>query len=280
MISRVRFDEFRALRNVDVDLHPLTVLIGPNDTGKSSFLDWINQNVPTHDFSIQGTRPATWRLFRLPALGPKMSSPGASESLEGTAPPLATAGDNIPAILDALYRRDPQRYERIVNALRTLVPGLKRVEIYTPKAADRAILVALDDDQRITGEELSAGVKLLFFFTTLIHHPEPPELIMIEEPENGVHPKRLGEIVEMLRGLTTGAMGGRPSQVILSTHSPYLLDHVTPPDDQVIVFRRDADGSRSATEVDTERLKLFLDEFMLGEVWFNQGEEGLIPKTA
>jgi len=65
-------------------------------------------------------------------------------------------------------------------------------------------------------------------------------------------------------------------QVILSTHSPYLLDHVRLPEDQVIVFAREEDGRRTAHEADQARLKTFLDEFMLGEVWFNQGEEGLV----
>ncbi len=39
MISRVQIANFRALKRVDVSLKPLTVLIGPNDSGKSSFLD-------------------------------------------------------------------------------------------------------------------------------------------------------------------------------------------------------------------------------------------------
>ena len=83
----------------------------------------------------------------------------------------------------------------------------------------------------------------------------------------------------LLRGLTRGELAGRPVQVVLTTHSPYLLDHVTLPQDQVIVFRREDDGTRSAREVDEQRLKAFLDEFMLGEVWFNQGEDGLLAST-
>jgi hypothetical protein len=43
-------------------------------------------------------------------------------------------------------------------------------------------------------------------------------------------------------------------------------------------FKRNDDGSRTAEPVDTERLKDFLSEFMLGEVWYNQGEEGLVKR--
>ncbi len=38
MLQRVRIKNFRCLREVDVPLRPLTVLIGPNDSGKSAFL--------------------------------------------------------------------------------------------------------------------------------------------------------------------------------------------------------------------------------------------------
>ena len=106
----------------------------------------------------------------------------------------------------------------------------------------------------------------------------PPRLILIEEPETGVHPKRLADIVALLRKITQGLHGTHPAQVILTTHSPYLLDSIDPNVDQVLVFRRESDGSRSVKPVDVEGLKEFLDDFMLGEVWFNVGEDGLVAK--
>ena len=80
--------------------------------------------------------------------------------------------------------------------------------------------------------------------------------------------------------MAEGEFAGKRVQVVMTTHSPYLLDHIKLPEDQVIVFRRDpSDGSRTATEADHNRLKPFLDQFMLGEVWFKQGEEGLLPSA-
>ena len=46
----------------------------------------------------------------------------------------------------------------------------------------------------------------------------------------------------------------------------------------MLVFRRGDDGARTAEAVDAKRLELFLDEFKLGEVWFNQGEAGLVAR--
>ena len=83
--------------------------------------------------------------------------------------------------------------------------------------------------------------------------------------------------MSLLRDITQ-AKHGQPAQVVVSTHSPYLLDLVDMAKDQVLVFRRQEDGSCTAEPADAERLKVFLDEFMLGEVWYNQGEEGLVAK--
>ena len=48
----------------------------------------------------------------------------------------------------------------------------------------------------------------------------------------------------------------------------------------MLVFRRNDDGSRTCEPADAERLKNFLDEFMLGEVWYNEGEDGLVARKS
>jgi predicted ATP-dependent endonuclease of OLD family len=93
-----------------------------------------------------------------------------------------------------------------------------------------------------------------------------------------VHPQRLGDVIRLLREITQGKHGNHAAQVILTTHSPYLLDAIDLERDQVLVFKRCDDGSRTAEPVDRERLDKFLDEFKLGEVWFNEGEEGLVGR--
>lgn len=86
--------------------------------------------------------------------------------------------------------------------------------------------------------------------------------------------------MQLLRGITQGKFGKAPAQVILTTHSPYLLDYVKPEEDQVLVFQRADDGSRTAKPVDWGRLKEYFDGFMLGEIWFNEEEAGLVAQEA
>lgn len=296
MIRRALIQKFRALQKVDVELRPLTVLVGPNDSGKSSFLDAIDKSIhggfdredgwraiqpPDVQLFVDGDRRFTGsvEIFKLPSPGIPMDSQGVAEEPRRGAPPLAVDGSNLAAFLDYLLRKDRRRFDQVQAALKRLIPGFEDIAIATPSPDRRSISIRVEQDFEIPGHRLSTGVRMLFFFVALAHHPNPPQVALIEEPENGVHPRRLADIVGLLRSLTTGELSGQPVQVILSTHSPYLLDHVSVPADQVIVFRRESDGRRTAQAVDAERLKAFLDEFMLGEVWFNQGEEGLLASA-
>jgi predicted ATPase len=315
VLNRVTIENFRCLQHVDVDLRPLTVLIGPNDSGKSAFLAALEQligrnrapneadvwrmerNAVAHiavktragvfgrrgslagKWTLDGTMPAAARpitYFQVPSHGIPAISTGYSD--EGTPPDLTADGGQIPSLIDFLLRRDRARFDNFVQAACQLVPGLQNVHVATPKPDQRRLDIVIEEGLTLPVDQASAGVQLILFFLALAYHPTPPRTILLEEPENGVHPKRLQQIMELLRGLIKRKHGNYPAQVILTTHSPHLLDHVDLDEDQVLVFRRKPDGSCTAAPVDKDRLKEFLDEFMLGEVWFNEEEDGLVGR--
>jgi hypothetical protein len=103
-------------------------------------------------------------------------------------------------------------------------------------------------------------------------------LLLIEGPENGIYPKRLEEVVNLLRQLVQRTGGDSFPQIILSTHSPYVLSFFGP--DEVTFLSRipskpDAPVSarplRDAPQIH-ERMG---NEFYLGELWYNLDEEKL-----
>ncbi len=192
--------------------------------------------------------------------------------------PVGQNGERTAALLDYLLRRDRKRFFDVVDALRQNIPGLDDISIGTPDARTRQIELVIDGGFQLAADRASAGVRLLLFFVALSHHPRPPRTILLEEPENGIHTKRLKSVMQLLRSLTKPGQGRPAAQIIITTHSPYLLDAISLAEDQVLVFRRNDDGSRSAEPVDVERMKNFLDEFMLGEIWFNEEEAGLVAK--
>lgn len=107
-----------------------------------------------------------------------------------------------------------------------------------------------------------------------------PLTVLIGPNDYGIHPRRLSEVMQLLRGLTEGQFGTGKVQVIVTTHSPYLLDCVDLDTDQVLIFERLKDGTRHAVAANRDHLNEFFDGFMLGEIWFNAEESGLIgPRT-
>lgn len=326
MLTQLSVTGFRCFRQLDVELKPLTVLIGANDTGKSVFLDSIEylgpadatkldvidrfRGVPADGLKICGTfengeardlntKPMSKALkgkgfgpaagidiqdseiqrFQLPGTGILTECDGFGSN-DLVSLPMGIDGRRVAALVDHLLRNDLKRYLNLLDQLRRLVPGFEDLKIETPSANTRRIDFVIEDGFRIPAHKTSAGVRLLLFFLSLVHHPNPPKIILLEEPETGIHPKRLGDVMNLLRGITQGKFGKAPAQVILTTHSPYLLDYVKPEEDQVLVFQRANDGSRTAKPVDWSRLKEYFDGFMLGEIWFNEEEAGLVAQEA
>lgn len=130
------------------------------------------------------------------------------------------------------------------------------------------------DGYQLSAGLASGGMLMTLAFLTLIHWPKPSKLFLIEEPENGLHPSRLGEVVTMLRTLVKTNPG---SQVIMTTHSPLLLDHVEP--EEVRVFLRDDTYQVTVHDLaEVPGIKDRLKYMMLGELVYNEGESELIKE--
>lgn len=289
MIERLTITDYRCFRDVDVPLAPLTVLIGENNTGKSTFLDavalletgqkWHGPQAET--FQRRGDTATvritagthTWPVARvqMPASGPSMAADGVSD--ERGVPQLTT--ENLASYMDSLLRRDRKRFDEVVDAMKRAVPGLEDVLIEVPQPTVRRLRLRLEGGWEIDGNDISVGARIILFFVALAWHPSPPRLLLIEEPENGLHPRRLVEVMEILHGLCDARHSPVAVQVVISTHSPYLLDLADPERDQLLVFSRNADGSCVAKPLARDKVRVFLDEFGLGEVWTNEGEAGL-----
>ena len=322
MIDNVEIHNYRGLRHVHVALAPLTVLIGPNNSGKTSFLNaiefagrtqlstpgstsqfevsptdhWRNDTENTVAMSVGGRtlkrptpRPSNRYVmelqgsdftpvafFRLP-YDVAMTSGGFADSQNAVGLQLGQKGENVPAMVDFMLRRVRDRFDAMQAEARELIPGLQSLNVSTPQPQLRRLDLVMEDGWEMPADNASSGVRLLLFFLTLTHRPDPPRTILIEEPENGIHPMRLEAVMRMLIRLADSPDG---PQIILSTHSPYLLDCLTLEKHGVVVFSRDPEGGCTARNVDSERLKPFLTDFMLGEVWMNQGEQALVEESS
>ncbi len=201
-------------------------------------------------------------------------------------PTLSTTGDNLASVLDALITGpDRDAIHNLEEDLRRAVPTLRGVALRTVQLESGGFGKALDfvlagSGPRVTipASQASEGALLLTAFLTLAHS-DTPDVLLIEEPENGLHPSRLEMVISLLRKMSTGEIGNRARQVIVTTHNPLLLNYVRP--EEVRVVRRDPEtGTQVRPMSEATDLPKLLEEFAVGELWYMLGEDGLFARKA
>ena len=147
---------------------------------------------------------------------------------------------------------------------------------HAANASGKGIYFQLRNGRSIPVAQASDGSLLVLAYLTLLHLPDPPRVILVEEPENGIHPKRLEEVLKILRQLIESQ---NRTQIIMTTHSPYLLGFFKP--EEVTLCKKGPDGSVSVHPLGlSPDLKKQLDVFSLGEIWTAEGDEALAKAVA
>jgi predicted ATPase len=190
-------------------------------------------------------------------------------------PVLATDGGNLAACLDYLKSEHEAAFDLLMRDLRSMVPEVRSLALRAA-AGGQKFLAIQESYSPVAVPSLAASDGLLRFLAILaaLHDPRWPRFLAFEEPENGLHPRRLEQIVECMR-LATQATSTHPQrQVVLATHSPYLLDKVRP--EEVLVVTRDEGGTKIGPVADMESVKSLLEDAPLGELW-HRGTIGGVP---
>jgi predicted ATPase len=184
---------------------------------------------------------------------------------------LQNDGRNLAAFLHSLKRREPVYYLRIVKTIQQIAPFFDDFDLAPIPDDPNNILLNWkdrDSDHLFGPHQLSDGTLRSMALVTLLAQPEKelPGLIVIDEPEIGLHPYAL----EVLAGLVKGASVHRP--IILATQSAALVNQFAA-DDVVTVTREKAQSKFERQK--SESLASWLEEYAVGEIW----ERNLIGGT-
>ena len=148
---------------------------------------------------------------------------------------LSRSGDNLANVVQYLKEQHPDRLEAIFSVLRQRIPQLERVE--AEPMPDGRLLLQIKDapfDKPVLSRFASDGTMKMLAYLTVLHDPEPPRFIGVEEPENFLHPRLLPELAEECRAAS------ERTQLLVTSHSPFLLDAMRPK--EVRVLYRDSQG--------------------------------------
>jgi len=153
-------------------------------------------------------------------------------------------------------------YRRIVDTVRLIAPFFDDF-VLDPSGTSRDLMLnwrSVGSDQTFGPHQLSDGTLRAMCLVTLLLQPENelPGLIIVDEPELGLHPYALNLIAALFKKASHHA------QVLVSTQSSAFLDNFEPED--IIVANRVGQESRFERP-DAEKLAAWLDDYSLGEVW-------------
>ncbi len=154
---------------------------------------------------------------------------------------LSKTGENLPNVIQYLKEQHPDRLEKIFSILRQRIPRLERVD--ADPMPDGRLLLQIKDapfDKPVLAKYASDGTMKLLAYLTVLHDPEPPHFIGIEEPENFLHPRLLPELAEECRAASENA------QLLITSHSPFLLNAMRA--EEVRVLYRDEKGFTKAVK--------------------------------
>jgi len=140
-------------------------------------------------------------------------------------------GEDLAAFLNTLRALRPKQFEAVEKALHTLMPNVDGIEMDISELGEVELRLQ-ENGVAIPARVLSEGTLRLLGLLALTGSDSPPSLVGFEEPENGVHPRRIQLIAELLK--TRSSIG--QSQYVVTTHSPILTDLL--PDSSLFATRR------------------------------------------
>jgi predicted ATPase len=140
-------------------------------------------------------------------------------------------GEELAAFLNTLRALNEKQFRAVEKSLHLLVPSITGIDV-RPNDVGEVELRLQEGTKLMPARVVSEGTLRLLGLLALGGAKEPPTLLGFEEPENGIHPGRIELVANYLK---TQATEGE-SQLIVTTHSPLLLDML--PDDSLFVCRK------------------------------------------
>jgi predicted ATPase len=168
---------------------------------------------------------------------------------------------NLAAFLYKLKERHPDNYRQIERTIKRIAPFFQEFTLKPSELNSDTIRlewVEKGSDNYFDASSLSDGTLRMMCLVTLLLQPNPPETIIIDEPELGLHPTAIHLLASIIKSVSQRV------QLIISTQSVTLVNQFSP-EDLIIVER--ADGQSVFHRLDSDSLTSWLDDYALGELW-------------
>jgi predicted ATPase len=341
MIERIKIENFKSIRELDLKLKPINILIGANGAGKSNFLSFFellnhyserpsdpnlkrdankylhygrkssksisasvylellkpfhitfvpgfhNNNLTVkNSAAFNGDSDKNESGFYLEESGKDYAEffsyfkvyhfQDTTESARIKSPNntsdnryLKEDGANLAAFLYLLQEKSPKEFQNIEKRICSIAPFFERFNLMPDRFNGNQINLEWKEkgfDDYFDAFDLSDGTLRFMALTTLLMQPELPRIIMIDEPELGLHSFAITKLAAMIKQVSI-----KGTQVIVSTQSIEFINHFEP-EDIIVVDRRSDNYNHQKEEsvfhrLSSEDLKGWLETYSIGEIW-------------
>ncbi|MTJ09982.1 AAA family ATPase [Anabaena sp. UHCC 0204] len=204
-------------------------------------------------------------------------------------------GSGLAPTLDFLRDEAPDQFQLIEEKLSQIVPNVRKVGIKRAKVPvirkrlievdgksisyeenqemiGQEIILNMNTGERIPAHAISEGTMLTLGLLTVLMNPNQPNLVLLDDVEQGLHPKAQRELMTVFKEI----IAENPNlQIIFSTHSPYIIDALTP--SQVHILNNSKSGFTIAKRLDEHPdVEWAKETLTTGEFWDAEGEDWVV----
>lgn len=183
-------------------------------------------------------------------------------------PQLEPTGENLPALVDWLQSSYPDRWQTVITGIRDMVPNLEEIGVkYTHRKTLGLIFHEKGVGRPWVADDISDGT--IQGLAMLVASVDPrTSCLIIEEPENSVHPWIIRTIIDRFREVS------KNKTVIFTTHSPMAVDRMKPEEVWLVSKSKGETDIHQLSEYESDVLKGWQEgEYRLSEVL----DSGLLP---
>ena len=174
---------------------------------------------------------------------------------------LRADGSNLASVLYRIRTSNPGLFRKIEDVIHETTPSFRCFNLMpdpTNKENLRLLWHPVGEDVLFDEFQLSDGTLRLMSLFTLLLQPELPGLLLIDEPEIGLHPAAISILADLLK------KASEKTQIIISTQSIDLVNCFSPED---IIVGDYVNNQSVFRRLSTDELKSWLDDYTLGELW-------------
>lgn len=206
---------------------------------------------------------AGWRFYNSNEMNLKEIRESEPKVTGHTETYLLPSGENLPSVLDGLCQLDYNFDEIINQELKKILPASRKIR--AARSGRLRLMIEwyiVGIDQGLHLSDMSDGTVRMLCWAVILLSPKPPSLIVLDEPEVGLHPSWMKTLSQWI------ITASQRAQVMISTHSPDLLDQFTNQYQNVICFNTEDSSHFTPKTLPEQLLKEKLKEdWELGDLY-------------